>query len=64
MFHLDGDLSKYEGQIIGPERYTEKTIINLSKINRSVKLGIKRKKYDDESHLYSFYEFRKMYLGP
>ena len=37
MFHLDGDLSKYEGQIIGPERYTEKTIINLSKMNRSVK---------------------------
>ena len=61
MFHLDGDLSKYEGQIIGPERYTEKTIINLSKMNRSVRVEL-RKKYDDESHLYSFYEFEFIWV--
>ena len=61
MFHLDGDLSKYEGQIIGPERYTEKTIINLSKMNRSVKLGIKRK-YDD-NHIYIVF-MNLEFMGP
>lgn len=63
MFHLDRDFSNYEGQIIGPERYTEKTIINLSKINRSVKIGLKKEKYDTDSHLFSFYEFR-IHVGP
>ena len=62
MFNLDGDLSNYEGQIIGPERYTEKTIINLSKMNRSVKIGLKKEKYDKDSHLFSFMNLEFMWV--